>query len=132
MRKKLLSMIMCVLMVISFMPTTSFANSVNVSENPETGTCTHEAKIGNVHYDTLAEAILAATGDDAVVTLMGNATISDSTEVKNLTIADGATLSFSNTGKLTVSGKLTVEGTLDLTGASADQDRKSTRLNSSH
>ena len=126
MKKKLFSIIMCVLMVMCFMPTAAFAAGVNVSENPEAeGACNHEAAISvtadgkttTTHYNTLAEAISAAGDSDNVVTLIGNATVSDSTtKVKNLTIADGVKLSFSGTGKLKVTGNLTVKGTLDLNG----------------
>ena len=72
--KKLFSVIMCVLMVMCFMPTLAFAGSVDVSENPETETCTHAASIGNVHYDTLLEAVNAARSGDTIK-LINNYTV---------------------------------------------------------
>ena len=75
------------------------------------------ASINGWEYQSLQAAINAA-GENDIVTLIKDATISGSTTVKNLTIADGVTLDFSGTGKLTVTGTLKVGGTLDLNGVS--------------
>ena len=59
-------------------------------------------------------------GADVTVELDKDTTISSEVAVPNLTIEEGATLSFSGSGKLTVSGNLIVNGTLDLSGSSTD------------
>ena len=64
--KKLFSIIMCVLMVMCFMPSMAFAVTMAESSCTE---CNHEAKVTidseTTHYDTLSEAITAATNVQA-------------------------------------------------------------------
>ena len=108
--KKLFSIIMCVLMVMCFMPTAAFAGSVDVSENPETETCTHAASIGNVHYDTLLEAVNAAQSGDTIK-LINNYTVTTSNfpsylmPDNSVLDLDGHTLTIENKGGAVFEGK---------------------------
>ena len=90
MKKKLFSVIMCVLMVMCFMPTAAFAT---------------------VTADTLQTSLNAAAAEGAAST---EVTISTDISVETLTIPKDVTLKFANGGKLTVSGTLIVNGTLDM------------------
>ena len=57
--KKLLSILLALCMVVSLLPATALAASA--TECPGGESCTHEAAIGTTHYDTLKEAMNAAT-----------------------------------------------------------------------
>lgn len=104
--KKFFSIIMCISLLMCFAPSTALANEQEVATVDGTG------------YTTLDNAISAASGEDKIVVLTGNAQISNSTTVNNLVIKNGAKLSFGENGKLTVSKSLTVNGELDLNGVS--------------
>ena len=121
MRKKLLSMILCVLMVISFMPTTAFAESTTECTGES---CNHEAAIGTTHYDTLAEAVTAATG--SAINIMNDVKLTsdiDLTESKLVIPADktvtldlnGHTIHVANivSSGIEVSGNLTLKDSTD-------------------
>ena len=69
MKKKALSLILAVCMMLTMMPS-AIAASVDVSGGEET--CSHEAAIGTTHYDTFEEAVEAA-GEDQTVTLLNDA-----------------------------------------------------------
>ena len=64
MKKKLFSIIMCALMVMCLMPSMAFADSSSTC--PGGADCNHAASIGNVHYDTLLEAVKAAQSGDTI------------------------------------------------------------------
>ena len=51
--KKLLAIVISMAMVMAMMPMGVFGSSTTTCS----GTCAHEAAIGNTHYDTLEEAI---------------------------------------------------------------------------
>ncbi len=120
MKKKLFSIIMCVLMVMCFMPTLAFATSVDTSTTTETS-CTHEAAIGNVHYDTLAEAVTVASDNDTITLLNDVATTSNINITKAVTLdLNGRTITANSVNAsnkaapaftIKEGGKLDVKGT---------------------
>ena len=62
MRKRLLAWTMALCLALSILPSTVLADSTDSCA----GECTHEAAIGNVHYDTLSEAISASNSTDTI------------------------------------------------------------------
>ena len=87
------------------------------------GNCTHQAAIGTTHYDTLEEAIEAAS-EGSTVTLLTDITAQPSLSIEKAMALDlgGKTLSGQNTsteGLLTVYKDLTVQNGTLTTGAGA-------------
>lgn len=62
--KKFFITLMCIVMVVCFMPTVAMAGTQTPCSMG--GECTHVAAIGNTHYDTLAEAIVGAQSGQTV------------------------------------------------------------------
>ena len=92
--KKLLAALLCMAMVMCYMPVMAFASS-----NPNCNggdDCTHEAAIGTTHYDTFKEAVEAAQTGEKITVLK---------EVEYQGTVDG--------GSLIIDGKAI---TLDLNG----------------
>ncbi len=75
------ALFLVLLLLLSLAPT-AFADSTNACAEP----CTHEAAIGSTHYDTLTEALKAAT-PGAVIDLLGKE-VSLSIEDTAITLAD--------------------------------------------
>ena len=64
MKKKMLSMLMALAMILSLLPVTALAADGTTCAGGED--CTHVAAIGDTHYDTLAEAVEAAQDGQTV------------------------------------------------------------------
>ncbi|MGN0658442.1 MAG: hypothetical protein ACI4LA_02425 [Emergencia sp.] len=64
--KKTVSLLLCVTMLVCFMPTVAWAESGNVETACEDSSCTHEAAIGDRHYNTFTEALEASETEDTV------------------------------------------------------------------
>ena len=62
--KKFFITLMCIIMVVCFMPTVAWAGTE--VDCPGGESCTHYAAIGNTHYDTLAGAINNAENEETV------------------------------------------------------------------
>ena len=78
MKKRMLSILMALAMMLSLLPVSALA--VGTTECAGGETCTHQAAIGNTHYDTLTEA-LSAAADGQIVTLLR--------DIDNSVTADG-------------------------------------------
>ncbi len=78
MRKFLITM-MCVIMVVCFMPTVAMAETTSNCS----GSCGHVAEIGTTHYDTLKAAIDAVgeDGTETTIKLVGNITDISTVEI---------------------------------------------------
>ena len=59
MKRKLLSILLCLAMALSLLPTAALAEEATGCVGGET--CNHQAAIGTTHYSTLQEAVNAAT-----------------------------------------------------------------------
>ncbi len=59
MKRKLLATLLALCLIVGMIPVAASANSM--TDCPGGDTCTHAAAIGNTHYDTLQEAITAAS-----------------------------------------------------------------------
>lgn len=72
MKRKLLSVLLTFCLAFSLLPTAALAAT---AENCPSGvSCTHQAAIGSTHYDTLQEAVNAAT-EGQTVTLLENVSV---------------------------------------------------------
>ena len=127
MKKKLFSIIMCVLMVMCFMPTAAFATDCSGGD-----TCTHEAAIGTTHYASLQDAISAAANDTATtIKLLKDVTLIEQLKISSGTITldlNGKTINVTkgsndNNGKplannlyITGTANLTIEGNGKISG----------------
>ena len=112
MKKKLLSVVLALAMVLSLMPA-AFAATGTACPGGES--CTHEAAIGETHYDTLKEAMNAAT-IGSTVKLLKNVNKQYVVTAKcynvtvdlngfNITTTEGAALKFDGKGNLPEEGK---------------------------
>lgn len=112
MKKKLLSVVFALAMVLSLMPA-AFAATGTACPGGES--CTHEAAIGETHYDTLKEAMNAAT-IGSTVKLLKNVNKQYVVTAKcynvtvdlngfNITTTEGAALKFDGKGNLPEEGK---------------------------
>jgi hypothetical protein len=85
--KKFFSLVLALVMALSL--TTA---AWGASMNPCTGTCAHEAAIGDTHYDTVEEAVAAATAGQTVK-MLTNATVENTLVVNGITLdGNGKTL----------------------------------------
>ena len=64
MKRKMLSMLMALAMILSLLPATALAADGTACAGGED--CTHVAAIGDVHYDTLAEAVVAVADGQTI------------------------------------------------------------------
>ena len=69
MKRKLLSILLTLCLALGLLPTAALADEATGCVGGET--CNHQAAIGSTHYDTLQEAVNAATASDTV-TLLDN------------------------------------------------------------
>ena len=111
--KKLLASLLCVAMIVCFMPTMAFAAEDGSGTGEETS-ATKVAKVGETEYATLQEAVNVAE-NNATITLLQNTT-EDITilEGKKVTLnLNGKTLTNSSKDTITVANgaELTIEGT---------------------
>ena len=109
MKRKMLSMLMALAMILSLLPVTALAADGTTCAGGED--CTHVAAIGDTHYDTLAEAVAAVhekTGTDrmsnTVITLLRDAS------------GGGIGAGYQSISDGTTSGNNPVSFTLDLNG----------------
>ena len=108
-KRKILSMFLAAAMVLSLLPVSALADSSTECQGGDN--CTHDAAIGNTHYDTLAEAVAAVhekTGADrmsnTVITLLRDAS------------GGGIGAGYESISDGTTSGNNPVSFTLDLDG----------------
>lgn len=82
-----LALLLALLLVLSLAPTALADPTVSC---PDGGNCTHEAAIGNTHYDTLEKAVNAVTNSDpATITLLRDVNDGDGVKFqsgKNITL----------------------------------------------
>ena len=90
--KRILALLCCIVLAAGLVTTAAAASLENCP-----GSCTHEAAIGTTHYDTLAQALAAAT-DGCTVTMLTDVTAG------NLTLEQAITLDL---GGKTLTGQLT-------------------------
>ena len=114
MKKRLLAGLMCLCLLVGLLPATALA--AGVTDCPGGDGCNHEAAIGNTHYDTLKEAMNAATLDSTVQLLRDvekqyvvtakcyNVTVD--LNGFNITTTEGAALKFDGQGDLPEEGVL--------------------------
>ncbi|MBE6935616.1 MAG: hypothetical protein E7458_03845 [Ruminococcaceae bacterium] len=100
MKKILLALILSIMMVVSMLPMTAMAAGVECTDE----SCAHEAAIDGTHYDTLAEAITAASAGNTI-TFLTDIT-EDVTVKKNLTI-DGTEKNY--TGTMTLEATVIIQ-----------------------
>ena len=81
MKRKLLSILLTFCLAFSLLPTAALADGV---DNCTTESCGHVAAIGTTHYNTLQEAVNAATTENSTVTLL-----KDVTELETISITGG-------------------------------------------
>ena len=117
MKHKLLSILLSLSLVFSLLPTTALAAT---AENcPSDEFCNHQAAIGSTHYDTLQDAVDAASSN-ATVRLLANV-VEDVVINKSITLdLGGKTLTNTNAGKATISvtgGTVTVKNGTVIGGA---------------
>ena len=117
-RMCLLTLCCCLLIATAFTTVTFAASAENCP-----GNCSHGAAIGTTHYDTLAEALTAAT-DDCTVTLLADVTTEPITLGKSITLDLGEKTLAGSLGEdealLNVTGNLTLtNGTLTATNGTA-------------
>ena len=110
--KKFFITLMCIIMVVCFMPTVALAGATSSCTAGDSCT-THVAKIGPVHYDTIEDAISAASAGDTI-TLIKDAVITpeDSGEKDALSpqiSIDGKNITLDLNG-FTISNDSTVAG----------------------
>ena len=128
--KKLFSIIMCALMVMSLMPSMAFAASSSTCTGGDG--CTHEVAIGNVHYDTLAEAVTAAENEtsDVTITLLADVSINKTLDLTGVTKLkyikfEGHTLTATNCTALKIGGTVEIQDKTGITehgGVTANGD----------
>lgn len=127
MRRKFLSVVLCVCMMLTMAP---FAFATGDTESSSgSGGGSAVAKVGETPYNTLQEAINNAT-DDATITLLRNVSFSSEVtlDLSGKTInTDGNTISV-NSGTLTVTGNGTIQN--DRTGVE-DNEHALFHVNSS-
>ena len=114
MRRKFLSVVLCVCMMLTMVPF-AFAEEGNTGSSSSNDGGSAVAKVGETPYNTLQEAINNAT-DDATITLLRNVSFSSEVtlDLSGKTInTDGNTISV-NSGTLTVTGNGTIQN--DRTG----------------
>lgn len=114
MRRKFLSVVLCVCMMLTMAPF-AFAEEGNTGSSSSNDGGSAVAKVGETPYNTLQEAINNAT-DDATITLLRNVSFSSEVtlDLSGKTInTDGNTISV-NSGTLTVTGNGTIQN--DRTG----------------
>ena len=99
MKHKLLSILLSLSLVFSLLPTAALAAT---AENcPSDEFCNHQAAIGSTHYDTLQDAVDAASSN-ATVRLLANV-VEDVVINKSITLdLGGKTLTNTNAGKATL------------------------------
>lgn len=90
MKRKLLSILLCLAMALSLLPTAALAEEATGCVGGET--CNHQAAIGSTHYDTLQEAVNATTTENSTVTLLKDVT-------EDITIPTGKTVTLDLNGK---------------------------------
>lgn len=83
--KKLLTVLLSVAMVVTLMPAMAFAGAV---DHESEGDCTCEAKIGDQHYATLADAVEEAEADETV-TLLKEVELSSQLNISDAITLDG-------------------------------------------
>ena len=66
-RTRIGSILLTMAMLLSLLPVTAGAS--NTDQCLDSNECTHEAAIGSIHYDTLQEALNAATNGETVTLL---------------------------------------------------------------
>lgn len=128
MRRKFLSVVLCVCMMLTMAPF-AFAEEGNTGSSSSNGGGSAVAKVGETPYNTLQEAINNAT-DDATITLLRNVSFSSEVtlDLSGKTInTDGNTISV-NSGTLTVTGNGTIQN--DRTGVE-DNEHALFHVNSS-
>ena len=102
MKKRLFAILLTVCLVVSMAPAALAADC--------SGECSHEAAIGNVHYDTFAEAITAANAATEAVTIE---------LLSNVKLSTGITVNNPNAVKTTIDGAkhtITPVGDANFTG----------------
>jgi hypothetical protein len=97
MRKRMLAAFVSLCLLLTLFPAAALA--AGVEDCPGDETCTHEAAIGTTHYDTLAEAVAAASSDGtSTVTLLGPVTLAETLTIERGMTFDGAKNTITATG----------------------------------
>ena len=84
--RKLLTSLLCVVMVVCMMPGMAWADEGETCSAPN---CSHVAAIGSAHYSTLQSAVDAAS-EGATIQLLKNITLDEAVEIKKSVIIDGS------------------------------------------
>ncbi len=120
MKRKLLATLLALCLIVGMIPVAASANSM--TDCPGGDTCTHAAAIGNTHYDTLQEAITAASPGQTIK-LCNDIDPSQPIEVSKTLTLDLAGHKISNTSPIWDDSekhwsliRVAKEGNLTLTG----------------
>ena len=87
MKRKLLSILLTFCLAFSLLPTAALAEEATGCVGGKD--CSHQAAIGDKHYDTLVEAVSAAK-DDETITLLGDAELTETLNINKAITLDGA------------------------------------------
>ena len=121
MKRKLLSILLCLAMALSLLPTAALAEEATGCVGGET--CNHQAAIGTTHYSTLQEAVDAATAGQTVKL------VADVTEDITIPTGKNITLDLGNSTLTNKSGDtitVALGATLTITGNSEDENKVGT------
>ena len=121
MKRKLLSILLCLAMALSLLPTAALAEEATGCVGSET--CNHQAAIGTTHYSTLQEAVDAATAGQTVKL------VADVTEDITIPTGKNITLDLGNSTLTNKSGDtitVALGATLTITGNSEDENKVGT------
>ena len=121
MKHKLLSILLCLAMALSLLPTAALAEEATGCVGGET--CNHQAAIGTTHYSTLQEAVDAATAGQTVKL------VADVTEDITIPTGKNITLDLGNSTLTNKSGDtitVALGATLTITGNSEDENKVGT------
>ena len=127
MKRKLLSILLCLAMALSLLPTAALAEEATGCVGGET--CNHQAAIGTTHYSTLQEAVDAATAGQTVKL------VADVTEDITIPTGKNITLDLGNSTLTNKSGDtitVALGATLTITGNSEDENKVGTVDNTTH
>ena len=129
MKRKLLSILLCLAMALSLLPTAALAEG-EAAEGSGTPAAKYVAQIGTQGYATLQEAVNAATTENSTVTLLKDVT-------EDITIPTGKniTLDLGNSTLTNKSGDtitVALGATLTITGNSEDENKVGTVDNTTH
>ena len=87
MKRKLLSILLTLCLAFSLLPTAALAEETTGCVGGKD--CSHQAAIGDKHYDTLVKAVSAAK-DDETITLLGDAELAKTLNINKAITLDGA------------------------------------------